>query len=78
MTDYYARLTEHGLGELIHETIECRLKFTLRLANHSLQERMRELAPYCGSNLCDFLRRSEPIKPCHQRSVQACRDRYGG
>src|SRR5262245_45420452 len=36
-----------------HETVECRLKFRLRLAHHSLQEGMRELAPDCSSGLCD-------------------------
>src|ERR1700739_2858785 len=42
-----------------HETVECRLKFRLLLAHHSLQERMRELAPDCRPGLCDFLRGSK-------------------
>src|ERR1700739_4262709 len=58
-----------------HETVECRLKFRLLLAHHSLQERMRELAPDCRPGLCDFLRGSKPVEPwlfprrtaeCHQ------------
>src|SRR5262249_41657675 len=60
-----------------HEMVERRPKFRLRLANDSLQERMRELAPHCRSDLCDFLRWSKPVKSRHQRRVEACRDANG-
>ena len=39
---------------------------------------MGELSPYRRPDLCDFLGRAEPVKPRHQRSVQACRDRQCG
>ena len=38
---------------------------------------MRELASYCGPDLCHFFGRPEPVEPRHQRRVQACRDANG-
>ena len=53
------RVRRHTLPEkqtCRHETVECRLKFRLRLANHGPQERMRELSPYYCTDLGDFFR----------------------
>jgi hypothetical protein len=52
-----------------HKTVESQLKFRVWLANHGLQERMRELSSYNCSNLCDLLSRTKPIEPRHQRCV---------
>src|ERR1700738_140015 len=74
------RVRRHTLPEkqtCRHEAVEWRLKLRLPLMDHSLQERMRDLAPYCRPDLCDFLRRSEPVQPCHQRCMEACRDANG-
>ena len=50
-------------------------KFRFRLAHHRSQQRMRELAPDRRSDLRHLLGRTEPVKPRHQRGVQACGDR---
>ena len=38
---------------------------------------MGELAPDRRADLRDFPGRAEPVEPCHQRGMQACRDRQG-
>ena len=57
-----------------HETVERRLEFRLRLASHRSQQSMRELSPNGRSDLRYLLGGAEPIKPRHQRGVQACGD----
>ena len=39
---------------------------------------MRELSPYHRSDLRHFFGRAEPVKPRHQRGVQACGNCNGG
>ena len=46
-----------------------------RLACHRSQQRVRELSPNRRSDLRHVLGRTEPVKPRHQRGVQACWDR---
>jgi hypothetical protein len=80
MFEKIGRVRRHTLSEkqtCCHETVERRLKFRHRLAHHGLQERMRELAPHCRTNLCDLLCWSEPVKPSHPRCVEACGDANG-
>jgi hypothetical protein len=57
------------------EAVERRLEFNFRLVHHRSQQRMRELAANRRPDLCYlFSRTAEPIKPRHQRCVQARRN----
>ena len=71
------RLRWHALPEKQtsgSETVKRRLKLRLRLAAPPQPaERIGELTPDDCSDLCHFLSRAEPVKPRHQRGVQACR-----
>jgi hypothetical protein len=74
-----SRVRRHTLAEqqpCLNETVKRRLEFHFRLARHRSQQRMRKLSTKHRSNLCHLLGRTKPIKPRHQRSVQACRDRH--
>jgi hypothetical protein len=48
------------------ETVQRRLKFSFRLAHHGSQQRMGELAPDGGPDLCNLLGRAKAVKPRHQ------------
>src|ERR1700720_940422 len=60
----------------INEPVEYRAEFLLPLVGYRSYQSMGKLSPDHRSNLCHLLGRTEPIKPRHQRSVQACRDRH--
>src|SRR6516162_10115584 len=82
-----SRVLHHGVVEQIRriwrnalseqqtrgdETMQRRIEFHLWLANYRNKQRMRELPPDGRPNLRYLFRCAEPVKPCHQRCVQAC------
>jgi len=58
----------------LNETIKSRLKFRFGLACHRSQQGMRKLPSNHRSYLRNLLGGAEPVKPRHQRGVQACGD----
>ena len=53
------------------------LQLRLRLAHYRSQQGMGELPPDRRADLRHLLGGAEPVKPRHQRGVQACGDRQG-
>ena len=68
-------LAEQQTGR--NKTVERSFEFRLRLAHYRGQQGMRELPADHGADLRYLLRRAEPVKPRHQRGVQACRHLKG-
>ena len=50
------------------------MQLSLRLARHRGQQSMRELSPDRRPDLRHLFGGAEPVKPRHQRGVQACRN----
>ena len=76
MFEAIARFARPALGKRqpgIDETGNSRRKVTRGSRSHRLQERIRKLLPNHGRDLSDLFRRSEPIKPRHQRILQSSR-----
>ena len=55
-----------------YQTVKSRLQRSFLLARHRSQQGMRELSPNHRSDLRNLLCRTKPIKPRHQRGVEAC------
>jgi hypothetical protein len=61
-----------------NKTVERRSQLCLGLGHNRSQQGMRELPPDSRPYLRDLLGWPEPVKPRHQRRLQACRDCQGG
>jgi len=65
-----------------YQTVKSRLQRSFILARHRSQQAMREFSPNHRSDLRNLLCRTKPVKPRHQRGMEArgngqrrCRDR---
>jgi hypothetical protein len=73
-------MRRHALAEQQtsgNETIQRRSQLCLRLAHYRSQQGVRKFPPDCRPDLSHLLGGPEPVKPRHQRRMQACRDRQG-